>query len=1368
MNINGNLMFLLLQGISGAASGYITNKYAVNMLFKEYTPLKLGGVIRKNKQQFIEELSELIERDIINGETLKEKISSDEFKTQLKNMCTSIFTTNLKESINDLKFNEISNFYECKDAFRDFTKENLELLMSDFIRNFLNNFKIESILSSTQKDSISSKIFSLLLTQLKNEENAEKLICDLYNENSDIKISEILCEDSKYKIKEEINKYTELIIKDIFEDEEGLKTSINKLCEILNIEDIFNKLQESIKEKEIGFFINSEKIDDFINSNDLKIISKNIIDKIYDKYLESDKSIYDILPEETDEIIQSVLKVVLEKMSPSLCEYIINNKNDLNRLIEESINEAMDGYDASIKKLIINKARDTFLSDNSSKTNAVNKIVEYIENYVVNEEAPKELNEYIMTYFKDVKVSDIFKNLDKEIVYEKLFMNDGALIKLVISSILKKKIKDVITFDLNTFLKGNVSKYIYDFIIENKVILVKKISQVICKDINYRLSEFYDTDLKAISFINNNIDKISKNSYKYIGELLNENEENIKKYINDKVNTSISEINLNNEFDKNKSFIENICIDKVLSIEEEILSKYEESKVIDIIENLDNKDEIIEQLNEEIFIYANNNLNNILNQKVKKIVYDNLITFNEDEICDLAQKFMGNELKPLSIFGGILGGITGVIFGLFSANINAFGFYNNGMTTISSCFLMGLIGVMTNVIALKMLFHPYKKNKLLAKIPFLKQFALGYIPAHRDSMAASIGNVIEDNLFNASKVKSLFENKKNYIKISLINNIEGSNYEMLTNFIALKKENISKSLYKKILTFLKNEKINNDLCKSINNTKINKIISKTNLNNLLDNFIKQKDFIESYIINHIESKLKKEHKIKNVLNDEILLNINKTIENEINSNIKNFTFNLGKKDFIKNLITSNNEEYVNLINKSMKDLLSEEKLKNINEFFESKIEKFLKEDFKGILGKSVEDYLIKELNNENTVGNVFNGYVRLILNKNLYNITKNLSEQFIKYLNSNKDDISSLVKDIISSQLNFLEKGLFLMAGGNGIVDECVSIMVSKKIPKFVEYNLYEITYVIEDGLNNSLYLTKISEFNINIENINVLNATDSILDIARDIDLNNEIRNLSQYLYECICNTKINNIRNFIIERCTYEINIIQDEISKNINNNLDEISKCITKPLKEKIIKHIYDINLQEIYENINMRYILKTFLNKALDGDIFKKNVNSIIKDFSKKSLNLTVKDFIDENKLCIDLSKSIQEISETDGFNKENEHLINTIIENVIKNNVGFINDTTKMDITGYLSDAIISSAIEYTPDILKSAKLKEVTEEQISTMNPKEIHMLFDSFAGDFFKKLYLYGSFGAVFGINLYLSIILVVGDVVSDSIIKK
>ncbi len=138
-------------------------------------------------------------------------------------MCTSILTVNLRESINELKFQDISNFYECKNAFREFTKENLELLMSDFVSNFLNNFDIESILSNTQKANISNKLYNLILDTLEKEGITQELILDLYNENSNIKISEILNEDSKNKIKEEIEKYTELIIKDVLEEEESLK-----------------------------------------------------------------------------------------------------------------------------------------------------------------------------------------------------------------------------------------------------------------------------------------------------------------------------------------------------------------------------------------------------------------------------------------------------------------------------------------------------------------------------------------------------------------------------------------------------------------------------------------------------------------------------------------------------------------------------------------------------------------------------------------------------------------------------------------------------------------------------------------------------------------------------------------------------------------------------------------------------------------------------------------------------------------------------------------------------------------------------------------------------------------------------------------
>ena len=91
-----SFFLLVFQGISGGVAGYITNKYAVDMLFKEYTPLKLGGVIKKKKEKFIEEISELVERDIINAETLKAEISNKDLNSYIEQIAETFFKTGLR------------------------------------------------------------------------------------------------------------------------------------------------------------------------------------------------------------------------------------------------------------------------------------------------------------------------------------------------------------------------------------------------------------------------------------------------------------------------------------------------------------------------------------------------------------------------------------------------------------------------------------------------------------------------------------------------------------------------------------------------------------------------------------------------------------------------------------------------------------------------------------------------------------------------------------------------------------------------------------------------------------------------------------------------------------------------------------------------------------------------------------------------------------------------------------------------------------------------------------------------------------------------------------------------------------------------
>lgn len=163
-------------------------------------------------------------------------------------------------------------------------------------------------------------------------------------------------------------------------------------------------------------------------------------------------------------------------------------------------------------------------------------------------------------------------------------------------------------------------------------------------------------------------------------------------------------------------------INLIVTLEEEMITRYSENILDEFIEDICNKDKLILVSKEKLYNYIDNNIEEILDGNIKNIIYDNLIKFNEDEICELAQSFMGNELKPLSVFGGILGIVVGGIYGLFYGTTSISGFSGSVASTIISCIIMAMIGVGTNVIALKMLFYPYKRNKFLAKIPFKEVF----------------------------------------------------------------------------------------------------------------------------------------------------------------------------------------------------------------------------------------------------------------------------------------------------------------------------------------------------------------------------------------------------------------------------------------------------------------------------------------------------------------------------------------------------------------------------------------------------------------------------------------------------------------------
>jgi len=149
---------------------------------------------------------------------------------------------------------------------------------------------------------------------------------------------------------------------------------------------------------------------------------------------------------------------------------------------------------------------------------------------------------------------------------------------------------------------------------------------------------------------------------------------------------------------------------------------------------------------------------------IRPMVKEKVLSLDEDQLCEMMQKFMGNELRPLNILGGVLGATAGFFMSLLLPD--------NSLSLpviLLSILCYAVVGIGTNVLALHGLFRPYhiKERRhlsrladsqslpartlyalycLTGKIPVLKNLCyLGYIPEKKEQIALGLAQFMANN-----------------------------------------------------------------------------------------------------------------------------------------------------------------------------------------------------------------------------------------------------------------------------------------------------------------------------------------------------------------------------------------------------------------------------------------------------------------------------------------------------------------------------------------------------------------------------------------------------------------------------------------------
>lgn len=1393
-----NGLFLLLQVFSSGVAGYITNKYAVNMIFKEYTPLKIGGAVKKNKEKFIEEISDLVEKDIINSETLRNKVLGEDFKIAMQDVGKDFFKESLYEAFENKKIEEIPGWNETLISGESLLTDALKEALPKLIGNIGEHIKLENLLSEKQISFIVEYAYKQIVNTVGSNDELKNLLSDLYEEQGKVYLSQLISKESGEKVTRIISCEIMNSIDRLLDSKKETKLLVDKSLALIDIKTLLKELQKSIGSKSIDDILSEEefdklsliiytKLDKLIKSEDGKEKLEDIVKDIFISAKDIDLTIFEILPIHFGRISSEYIIDLIKKSIPYLSSWISDNKIKIENMIDESIAESIDNVDDDLRKSMILKVKDSMLVDFSSKNQIVEKIVNFLEEYEISEEDSYKLYSKIVNFLQETKVKDLVDLLEKNnliseenitsIILDKWNIEGKELSKLFLNRQTSKTLNKLVDQDLNKLFNKNIKPKIYDLLMNNKSKIMSYLDKTIFDLVHDKIQSLLDSKIKNL-FNQEKVDDFSSILPNKIVNILNKNNSNYKKRIYKEISSYVKTIKIQDIFKDNEEKIVNLITEKTVDFTKKEVNKYKSYEVKDILNKVNKKQDLSEEVSNKLYENIKNNLSSLVDGKVKKLIYNNLIKLDEEEICNIAQSFMGKQLKPLSMFGAFLGTIVGLIFGITMTNINGdYGFYNSVTNTLIECSLMGIVGVMTNVIALWMIFCPYEKNKFISKLPLFKVFSIGYIPSHKNSFASGMAYFIDNELLSENRVGYSFESQKDNFKIDIISNLKDSNYAVALDFIRNKKHNLAKKTYGTILKLLKKNtnKIFNSTRNKLLEIEGGKFISVDFINNKAKSLIENIDQQENKLIEYLEGKLKTNKSLQEVLPKELIDTINNEIEKYVNDYINKSIESSSIEDIIKNMIFRNEKTYNYLMDKSIKNIISEKSLLNIqNSIKTDKFMNIVLLSLKEQLNNYLQNYLAKEFSREKRFDELFEGRIKETLDNDIYNITDIASEKLIGYIKNNDDLIASMVIKIVRKNLNFFVKMAYDFADGDGLVKDVVGTVIDDKIETLIIEDKDKLSAILYSYLEREIYPSKVENLGIKYTEINISLLLDRLIfELKQNEDFKVNIQNTSDLIINSICEIKAENISEIVgvtniqqaYDKYKEIINVVSNNIVNNLNNNKELANEFICGLIETKVMKYFYSINLVEISWELNkddVTYIVDNLLEIIDSSEVLNYYVLKICRSAYISSIRDTkLNSMLDKDILDTDIYNILSLVFENQDFNDKNRVVVDSIIDTFLYDKLSFISEEFKLYMSNNIIEAGFNTIEKNIIPILRSLDIQNLTLEEVDKMHPKEIHELFKSFAGDFFIKLYIYGGFGLIFGLNVYLSIVLFIIDLI-------
>ena len=1289
---------LLINTLTGASTGYITNNIAIKMLFKKYFG-RFGGMIEDTHEEFVQNIAQLIEKDLINHTTLAEEFLSPAFGKYVKGLVQDMFVTTLPERSLPLK--ELQGMYETKENMLSFLQTHKQQRKA--IKQTLAARPLHTFISELQLLHFSKTVTKTL--NHNKESYLQTLLPSLKTLQINALITEELFTQIEHNIQDIINHFN------LSHYDTQINTTIQQLLKAIDADALFATTIQEFEDIPLKNFLNNQAqsmqklLETFIaialTPQGTQAINTSVT-AILENIKQVDASVLNLLDDDIKDALQSFIKKELPRIITQIIAFIDKNEKDLELLLNTSIDDALsDGAFASIKKKFV----AIFYTNIVQDFGILQQIKAFMHEH--QEKAQEEISTQLLALLKNKSIGELYSFASEKRIITPQKITDLIIQNLtrlqtdknfkLITIALQKQLKEYVKIDHQSFQAGLLhfginklkSEYLYN----------KNLQAMLLKQTQNIVTDMQTQTLNAI--LGTRFDVLAHNLLKSIDEakIFDTLLDNANKILNKPINETLD--------------LHAIDVDYKKYIDDFIAQK----SIKDIIVQLQNE-EIYKTIQTALIQVIVDNLEEILQGNVSEAVKNELSKLPPSQIKDMVEEFMGEELKPINYFGALLGGLTGAGVGALA------------ITSYANPLIYSLVGVATNYLAIKMLFQPYAPLQIAnVKIPLTE----GVLPANKAKMAHKMSDFVDEFMLNGTSIEDFFTKNSAHLKAFITAHLQKDNYAIIDTLIHQKSntQDVSNKVITLLFTFLENNET---------------LISEKLFTLSMSYYEKRKTYAQeasSFVFNkamQMDLSPFLYEQFRRHLNQEKSLRF---LEHDVTTQLNNFRdaqFNkllylLKNEAAFTKMLTHAEAHFALFIQKhSLNTLLNT----HIKQTITTKANEALITLFygHGTINEFLNFFTKGEFGKNTRLSDMINGMLPEIIRRNLHRI---MDEAVLPALRENK----KLIRKEIMKKVPF-GAGWVVKRDINRTID----IILDEKVPHFLEEKLEEIHRIILKVLD-----TQMKDLGYREDIIKQKKVDDLISSILASETFNASLQKsmavfmetlFAMQLKEILAILHINSLQD-IYKLLKPQATIIMHTLAKNLSTNKAAIFEILHTLINATIIPDILNnTRIKDILKNVDKAMLYREFAH--LQENL---KASPAISQAFQKLLDAFIASFLEEEFLDPKVfKKDLQVFLRTIIKEKENLHGVLFAFFQSLLTNLNALLDTKLKDNTlQIIINAAFESMSTHIAELLHAVDFKKVITKEINAMHPKELEDMFYSFAGPYFHKLILYGSLGFFFGL---------------------